>query len=108
MKEWLKAQWVKLAAGCTVLLAGVLVFFAGRYRRNGEMDFAAAKRELELNTARGAVLEKQLQANHAKQVEVVSDILAEELALSAKQKAYNELTAADVVARLRAHGLLKP
>lgn len=108
MMEWFKKQWVKLAAGVALFLVGAVVYFSGRFRSNGELDFAAAKRELELNTARGASLEKQLAATHTKQVEVVADILSEEIALSQRQKANNEISAADVIARLRAHGLIAP
>lgn len=108
MVEWLKKQWAKLAAGCGLIVVGAIVYFSGRFRSNGELNFAAAKRELELNTARGASLQAKLNENHASQVEVVADILAEEIALAQKQKANHEATAQDVIDRLRAHGLIKP
>ncbi len=108
MTEWLKKQWGKLAAGVGLLLAAALLYFAGRWRKNGELNFAAAKRELEINNARGASLEAQLKEVRGKQAEVVADILSEEIALSQKQKANHELSPEDVVARLREHGLIKP
>lgn len=108
MIEFLKKQWAKLAAGVALFIVGAVVYFSGRFRANGELDFAAAKRELELNTARGASLERKVQENHERTVEIASDILAEEIALAAQQKANHEATAEDVIARLRAHGLIKP
>lgn len=108
MIEFLKKQWAKLAAGVALFVVGAVVYFSGRFNSKGELDFAAAKRELEINTARGASLQKQLDANHTQQVEVVADILSAEIALSQLQKANNEISAADVIARLRAHGLIKP
>lgn len=108
MMEWFKKQWAKLAAGVALFVVGAVVYFSGRFNSKGELDFAAAKRELELNTARGASLQKQVEMNHAAQVEIVADILSEEIALS-QQKAQNEtLSPEDVLARLRAHGLIKP
>jgi preprotein translocase subunit SecF len=107
MTDWLKRQWVKLAAGCATLLLFVAVYFAGRWKRNGELDFAAAKRELELNTARGATLQKQLDANHTRQAEIVGDILSEEIALSQQKEANHALSPDEVLARLRAHGLVR-
>jgi hypothetical protein len=106
--KWLKTQWTKLAAGVGLIMIGAIVYFGGRFKSNGELNFSAAKREMELNTARGAALQKQLDENHAAQVEVVSDILSEEIALAQKQKANHEATAEDVIARLRAHGLIAP
>jgi len=108
MIEWMKKQWAKLAAGVALFVVGALVYFSGRFKSNGELNFAAAKRELELNNARGASLQTKLDENHAAQVEIVSDILAEEIALAQKQKANHEATAQDVIDRLRAHGLIKP
>lgn len=108
MIEWLKKQWAKLAAGVALFIVGVVVYFSGRFKANGELDFAAAKRELEVNTARGASLERKVQENHEARVEIVSDILSEEIALAQKQKANHEATPEDVIARLRAHGLIKP
>jgi len=105
--EWLKKQWVKLAAGVAGLALLVGVYFAGHYKRNGELDFVAAKRELELNTARGAILEKKLQDVRKKQGDIVSDILAEELLQRKRQEANRELTDDEVIAHLRAHGLIK-
>ena len=108
MMEWVKKQWAKLAAGLALVVVGAIVYFSGRFRSNGELNFAAAKRELELNTARGASLERKLQENHERRVDIVSDILAEETALSRQKAANNELSPEDVLARLRAHGLIKP
>lgn len=108
MMEWVKKQWAKLAAGVALFVVGALVYFSGRFKANGELDFAAAKRELELNTARGASLEKKVQENHEQRVEIVADILSEEIALSRQKEANHELSPADVLARLRAHGLVKP
>lgn len=107
MIEWIKKQWAKLAAGWALLVLAVMVYLSGRWRRNGELDMAAAKRELELNTARGAALQKKLDDNKTKQIEVVSDILAEQLALAKKQAADKELTDEEVIARLRADGLIR-
>lgn len=108
MTDWLKKQWAKLAAGCALFVLGAVVYFSGRFKANGELNFAAAKRELEVNAARGASLERKVQENHERQVAIVSDILSEEIVLAQKQKANNEATAEDVIARLRAHGLIKP
>lgn len=108
MMEFLKKQWAKLAAGVALFVAGAVIYFSGRFKANGELNFAAAKRELELNTARGASLQAKLDQNRAAQVEIVSDILSEEIALAQKQKANHEISADEVIARLRAHGLIAP
>ncbi len=106
MMEFLKKQWAKLAAGVVLFVVGAVVYFSGRFRSNGELDFSAAKRELELNTARGASLERQVQENHERQVDIIADILSEEIALSQQQAKNETLSPDNVLARLRAHGLI--
>ncbi len=106
--EWSRKIWKWLAAGVASLLVVAGVYLAGRRTSGGELDFAAAKRELELNTARGAALEKKLSEVHSKQVAVVADILSEEIALSQKQAQNEKLSPEDVIARLRVHGLITP
>ena len=106
--EWLKRQWAKVAAGCAAIALLAVVYFVGHYKKNGELDFAAAKRELEINQARGATLEQKLQVVRKKQGEIVSDILAEELLQRKTLEANRELTDDEVIAHLRAYGLVKP
>lgn len=108
MIEWLKSQWKKIAAGVALFIVGAVVYFSGRFNSKGELDFAAAKRELELNTARGASLERKVQENHEQRVEIVADILSEEIALARQKESNHALSPDEVLARLRAHGLVKP
>lgn len=108
MTEWMKKQWAKMAAGCALLVTMVLIFAAGRYKRDGQLDLAAAKRELEMNLARGEKLEAQLTDVRGKQTRIVADILADQLALAAQKKKNQELSNEEVIARLRADGLVAP
>jgi hypothetical protein len=107
MMDWIKARWKSLATVVGSLVLLVSVYFFGRRTRSGELDFAAAKRELELTNARSAALQVKLDATKAHQVEVAEDILREEIALSQKQKANHDLDQEDIIARLRAHGLVR-
>jgi preprotein translocase subunit SecF len=107
MMDWIKQKWVGLATAVASLMLLLSVYFLGRRTSKGELDFAAAKRELELTNQQSEALQHKLEAVNAKRVEVVADILSEEIALSQKKKANHELDEADIIDRLRDHGLIK-
>lgn len=107
MMTWIKSQWLKLATAVAGLLLLASVYFLGRRTRSGDLDFAAAKRELELADKQSSALQTKLDDVEGQRLKVVEDILSEEIALSLQKEKNHELDPEDVVRRLRDHGLIK-
>ncbi len=97
----------KIVAFFGVLASLILVYLVGRSRRNGDVNVAIARRELELANSKHEKLSGQLATLEKKQVDIVADILAEETARVAREAGNRELTDDQVIERLRTDGLLK-
>ena len=107
MVSWFSAAKLKLLLALGSLMTLFLVYFVGRRNRKGEVNLAVAQRELNQVQAQHAKIEDKLGVLHARQTDIIADILAEESARIVKQNADKELSDDEVIERLRTDHLLK-
>ncbi len=94
-------KWVLSGLGGLALLFGV--YFIGRRNRLGVVNLEVATKQLEAANAQHDKLSQQLATLHDKRTEILSDILAE----ATKPVGGTAPTNAEVLLRLRAHGLVE-
>ena len=111
MTNWLLGLpsrfWKWLAAGVGGLALLAAVYFVGRRDRNGQVNLDIAKKELDVAIRQHQAAQKQVDELHARQVDIVADILTEETARLAQQKKTGEMSDAEIDKRLHDDGLLK-
>ena len=102
------ATWkAKVVAFFGFIASLLLVYFIGRSKRNGDVNVAIAKRELELVNKKHEKLSSQIETLDKKRVDIVADILAEEMTRVKREAGNRELTDGQVIERLRTDGLLQ-